>query len=49
MIKENIKRLVYNQIKEILTVVYKNGDKKEINMSKSEYENMLSTGNFNFN
>ena len=46
MITDNIKRLIYNEINESLTIVYNNDERKTINMSKEEYMDMLKTGDF---
>lgn len=47
MIGENIKKLVYNNIREKLVVVYNDDTVKTIEMSQEEYEDILKTGNFN--
>lgn len=44
MIKEGIKRLVYNNIKEVLTIIYTNGDTKSYKISEQEYSDFLKTG-----
>lgn len=46
MITGNIKRLIYNEINESLTIVYNNDERKTINMSKEEYMDMLKNGDF---
>lgn len=46
MITEDIKRLIYNDLHQTLTIIYNNGESKVINMSKQEYEDMIKTGNF---
>ena len=48
MLTEQIKHINYNYQKEILTVFYKNGEVKELNMCKQDYLHMLETGKFNF-
>lgn len=46
MFNENIKGLKYDQIREILTVFYKNGERKEVPLTNTEYEEFLKTGKF---
>lgn len=48
MIKEGIKRLIYNNIKHVLTIVYTSGEERDVEMSEEEYEDMISSGKFNF-
>ena len=42
----NISRLIYNDLVETLTIVYSDGERKEIKLTKEEYEEMIKTGNF---
>lgn len=46
MIGENIKKLIYNNIREKLVVVYNDDTIKTIEMSQEEYEDALKSGNF---
>lgn len=47
MITEKIEHITHNHPKKELTIKYKNGDVKIINMSYEEFLNMLKSGNFN--
>lgn len=47
MFEEKIKGLKYNQINETLTIFYRDGEKKDVHMSKEEYEELLKTGKLN--
>ena len=46
MITEDIKRLLYNDIHETITITYNDGSSKTIKMSKEDYLDMIKTGNF---
>lgn len=46
MITEKISEISYNYPKQELKIKYKTGKIKIINMSKTEYEDMMKSGNF---
>lgn len=45
-ILNNVKRLVYDNNRHKLTILYKDLSSKDIEMSEDEYEEMIKTGNF---
>lgn len=42
----NVHRLVHNNLKNKLTIIYKDSSTKEIDMTNDEYEEMIMNRNF---
>jgi hypothetical protein len=46
MVTKGIKRLIYNNLNEILTIIFDNGERKDVKLKKEDYETLLKTGKF---